>query len=530
MEQLEKLTAEQKKIYECLMVYDSVMTSWIDAEEENRVKFRNNPLKAFLCATGMGKEEFQAMMSPLGDGKALQTYMEDGNDFELEEAKTSYTNGWDIVNLTTVDMVDLVLKKIFGDGFWKSYSFKQEKKSTDITLQTHIATMEITALNGTLATIKMMMEECTVSGMLEGTVVATSVGEIKAGFQVELQQVSLETESGTTLDLYLDVKAKDAIKNPSVEVQTDNFFIKCILEEVLREGLKNIINSLPIDEPYKICSVEMDEGKLQKAGWIIPDHVSFSGSSVGLKDGGSKDEVAVFLKTLDKDINNLNLNIEQQFADSDADGTLGIAERLILGHILPLILTQVNDGTASAEYDADENCLKIDRVVSISQYGADVKIKDFKVSSRENGFRLAFYLDGDWGAGMVKFHGTGYCDMKLEFVKDGKGESQLLASVSDPKLDYGIDIPWWEYLIIACLAPFFIWVSDALLIILSVAVGVIKSIFSDIQENGIDGLPVDVALPVKWNDMEFVDIKSMHFSKGLHISYSMKVAGESVEQ
>lgn len=131
---------------------------------------------------------------------------------------------------------------------------------------------------------------------------------------------------------------------------------------------------------------------------------------------------------------------------------------------------------------------------------------------------------------MVKFHGTGYCDMKLEFVKDGKGESQLLASVSDPKLDYGIDIPWWEYLIIACLAPFFIWVSDALLIILSVAVGVIKSIFSDIQENGIDGLPVDVALPIKWNDMEFVDIKSMHFSKGLHISYSMKVAGESVEQ
>jgi len=31
MEQLEKLTAEQKKIYESLMVYDSVMTSWIDA-------------------------------------------------------------------------------------------------------------------------------------------------------------------------------------------------------------------------------------------------------------------------------------------------------------------------------------------------------------------------------------------------------------------------------------------------------------------------------------------------------------------
>ena len=40
MEQLEKLTAEQKKIYESLMVYDSVMTSWIDAEEENEGKIQ----------------------------------------------------------------------------------------------------------------------------------------------------------------------------------------------------------------------------------------------------------------------------------------------------------------------------------------------------------------------------------------------------------------------------------------------------------------------------------------------------------
>ena len=75
MERLEKLTSEQKKIYESLMAYDSVMTGWLDAEAENRLKFRNNPLKAFLCATGMGKEEFQTMMCPLGDGKALQAFM-----------------------------------------------------------------------------------------------------------------------------------------------------------------------------------------------------------------------------------------------------------------------------------------------------------------------------------------------------------------------------------------------------------------------------------------------------------------------
>jgi hypothetical protein len=66
------------------MAYDLVMTGWLDAEAENRLKFRNNPLKAFLCATGMGKEEFQTMMCPLGDGKALQAYMEDGNDFPIQ--------------------------------------------------------------------------------------------------------------------------------------------------------------------------------------------------------------------------------------------------------------------------------------------------------------------------------------------------------------------------------------------------------------------------------------------------------------
>lgn len=62
----------------------------------------------------------------------------------------------------------------------------------------------------------------------------------------------------------MDVKAKDAIKNPSVEVQTDNIFIKYVLQGILEESLQKIIGSLPIDEPYKICSVEMDEGKLQK--------------------------------------------------------------------------------------------------------------------------------------------------------------------------------------------------------------------------------------------------------------------------
>lgn len=31
MERLEKLTSEQKKIYESLMAYDSVMTGWLDA-------------------------------------------------------------------------------------------------------------------------------------------------------------------------------------------------------------------------------------------------------------------------------------------------------------------------------------------------------------------------------------------------------------------------------------------------------------------------------------------------------------------
>lgn len=48
MEQLEKLTPEQKKLYESLMAYDSVMTNWLDAQEENRIQFKSNPIKAFL--------------------------------------------------------------------------------------------------------------------------------------------------------------------------------------------------------------------------------------------------------------------------------------------------------------------------------------------------------------------------------------------------------------------------------------------------------------------------------------------------
>ena len=111
--------------------------------------------------------------------------------------------------------------------------------------------------------------------------------------------------------------------------------------------------------------------------------------------------------------------------------------------------------------------------------------------------------------------------------------SQLFASVSNPILNCSIDVPWWEYLLIfiAMLIPVIGQVIDVIICtILAVAMEVISSVFSDIQENGIDGLPVDVVLPIKWNDMKFVDIKSIHFSKGLKISYSMKVAEESEEQ
>lgn len=93
MEQLEKLTPEQKKLYESLMAYDSVMTNWLDAQEENRIQFKSNPIKAFLDVTGMGKDEFQVMVHSLDNGKALPEYTDDGNKFELDEAKTSYTNG-----------------------------------------------------------------------------------------------------------------------------------------------------------------------------------------------------------------------------------------------------------------------------------------------------------------------------------------------------------------------------------------------------------------------------------------------------
>lgn len=534
MEQLEKLTPEQKKLYESLMAYDSVMTNWLDAKEENRIKFKSNPIKAFLDATGMGNEEFLAMMHSLDNRKALSEYMDDGNKFELDEAKTSYTNGWDIVNLATVDVINLVLKKLFGDGIQKDYFFKVDEKKTDVTVKVYIEPLEIKELNGTLANMRLMLKDCMILGELEGTPVGETIDEIIVCFDVMLQQVSLETESGKTLDLYLDIKAQDAIKNPSVDVKSDNLLLKYVLKGVIEDGIQKIIDSIPMDEPYKICSIGMDAEKLQKEDWIIPDYASFSGSDVAMENGEFKKEVAVFAKTLDKNVADLNLNIQQQFADSKADGTLGIAERLTLGYILPVILAQaLNDNTVSMEYDEKENYLKIDKTESISQSGADVKIKDFKVSSRENGFRLAFYIDGNWGAGMVKFNGPGYCDIRLEFVNNENGESQLLVSVSNPTLNCNTSVPWWEYLIMCAIAvATFIGgiIAAILLNIINIATAIIDSVINRIQNNGIDGLPVNVAIPIKWNNLELLDIESMNFSKGLHISYSMKVDQESIKQ
>lgn len=220
----------------------------------------------------MGKDEFQVMVHSLDNGKALPEYTDDGNKFELDEAKTSYTNGWDIVNLATVDVINLVLKKLFGDGIQKDYFFKSDEKQTDITVKVHIEHLEIKELNGTLASMRLMLKDCMILGTLEGSPAGAAVDEIIVCFDVMLQQVSFETESGKTLDLYLDLKAKDAIKNPSVEVKSDNPLLKYVLKGILEDGIQKIIDSIPIDEPYKICSIGMDAEKLQKEDWIIPDY------------------------------------------------------------------------------------------------------------------------------------------------------------------------------------------------------------------------------------------------------------------
>lgn len=134
---------------------------------------------------------------------------------------------------------------------------------------------------------------------------------------------------------------------------------------------------------------------------------------------------------------------------------------------------------------------------------------------------------------MVKFNGPGYCDIRLEFVNNENGESQLLVSVSNPTLNCNTSVPWWEYVIMCAIAvATFIGgiIAAILLSIINIATTIIDSVINRIQNNGIDGLPVNVAIPIKWNNLELLDIETMNFSKGLHISYSMKVDQESIKQ
>lgn len=538
MVNLEKLTPEQRKLYDGLMRYDSIMTNWINESEENKTKFRRDPIKTFLSVTGVEKSVFMDMVSPLVKREALSEQVGDAENFTLDEAKTSYTNGWDIVNLATLDVINMAFSKLFSNGVKINVPLTSEEKKTDLNLEIDIDKFIFADLNGCLANMEIQFGNCTVSGVLDGNDIDCTLENLEITFQVALQKVSLETESGKNLELYLDLWADDAISNIDIKVECNNFFLKCFLDEILPDVFEKIIGQIPIAEPYKICTVEIDEETQDKINWLIPDFASFSGESVFDKDGVEKKEMAVFAKTLDKDVANLNLNIEQQFADSRADGTLGIAERIILGYILPICIasTLKNMAASDAEveippmqYEESENCLKIDKTITVEESGAVVNIKDFKVVSRESGFRLNFYVDGNWGAGMVNFDATGFADIRLSFTKDESGE-HLTAAVSNPTIDYDIEIPWWEWLIMALLIISF-WGAIAgiiLGIILGIASGIIDSIMKAFQENGIDGLPITVEVPIQWNNLQMLDIQSMSFSKGIHISYSMQLDEEKI--
>lgn len=541
---LEKLPLEQRKICDSLMQYDSVMTDWINESEENKVQYRRNPLKTFLSVTGMGKSAFVDLMSPLANKEVLLKQVGDEEEFTLKDATTDYTNGWDIVNLATLDIVNMAFSKLFSNGVKINVPITSEDKKADLILETNIDKFIFTDLNGALANMEIQSGNCTLSGTLDGKDMDCTIGSIVITFQVKLEEVSLETESGKKLELYLDLKADNAIRSIIVDAECDSFILKCVLDEILPTVFEKIIGQIPIEEPYKICTVEIDEETQNKINWLIPDVASFSGSSVFDKDGVEKKEVAVFAKTLDKDLTNLFSKIESQFVDSRADGTLGIAERIILGYALPVCIAsslKIMEETSGTEveippmqYVESEKCLKIDKTITVEESGAVVNIKDFKIVSMEEGFRLSFSSDGNWGAGMVTFDATGFADISLSFTKDESGE-HLTATVSNPTLDYNIDIPWWEWLILALLIVSGLFISFVGVIIagilgtiLGIASGIIDSIMKAIQENGIDGLPITVEIPIQWNNLKVLDIQSMSFSKGMQISYSMQLDEEKI--
>lgn len=534
--QLEKLTQEQRKMYDGLMNYDFVMTKWLNEAEENRAQYKSNPIKTFLAVTGMKKDALIDMMSPLANKEVLSKRLGEEEDFTLEEANTSYTNGWDIVNLATLDIVNLALSKLFSDEIKINVPLVSEDQTANLNMEATIGEFKFDRIDNSLASMTMVLKDCTVSGVLSGDSINLKMNDITFTFQVELEQISLETESGKNLELYLDLHGNDVITNINVKVDCENFLLQCVLDEILPVMFQEIVKELPVNEPYKICTVDIDEETQNKMNWLIPDYANFSGSAVLDNEGVEKREMAVFAKTLDKNVDGLNLDIEQAFTDGSSDGTMGITEKIVLGYILPICISSaVKKDKSSAEvppmnYDENENCLNVDHIITEESDGVTVSVKDFKITSREGGFRLGFFVDGNW-AGMIDISGTGFLDIRFTFTKDEDG-GHLYATVSNPTIDYSMEVEWWVWLVMAVLiiTVFGIILAAMWGIILGVATAIIDNVMDAIRDNGIDGLPFTMEIPIRWNNLQALDMQSMSFSKGIRMSYSMRVAEEDIER
>ncbi|MBQ9989587.1 MAG: hypothetical protein IJP31_01390 [Lachnospiraceae bacterium] len=515
-----------------------MMKEWLNDKEENRILYDKSPLEDFLSVTGMSKEKLVEMMFPSDDKTKMIKYLEEGTgDFTLPEAQVCYTNGWDIVNVATVDAINQILERVFGKGVVLDIPAMSDIPEIDVNIETTLDSFRITELNGSLADITTILKDCSLSGTYDGTPVNGKVKGVELSFQIMLQELILETEKGTNLELYLSFKEVDTIKNINVKVDldTDSKIARALLNELMEAIAQKIISGITANQAYKICTVEIDEQTQERLSWIIPEYARFSGSEIMTTDipPVKIPELAVFAKTLDKNVADLPLDFAKQYADTTADGVLGVAERLTLGYILPEILAKAIEGEkVSARYDEKERCLIVNKEISYSQSGADFTVKDIKIYSREGGFRLRLRLDGNWGGGMVIFDADGYIDIKMEYVKDDNGEYQLIASIGNPEFEYDVNMSWWMKLIIGilCISIIDAFIDLILGIVLAVAIDTINSIFEDISENGVDGLPVSFTVPIEWNNLKLLEIKSMRFSEGISMSYDMKIDQESVEQ
>ena len=504
-------------VLESLSNYDQVVGEWLDAKNENRQEFLENPLAALSKIPSLESKDVNSILSLLQSmQKPNMVGDEQENPYADESSEyfpptTNYTNSWDMICATHVKQINEAFQKFFK--YPKAIVYENDGIKVDM----EVSDLDILEINGSYTTLQVSLSKMNIYMEVSHTNFTMNDVKVRANVKLEECEISTNDDALNKVDVILHVKDAESIKNIDFEAtKPDNigdFFWSSIVTYMNYTIEKYLTEA--INKPYTLFSFELKEEKKEKLDWIIPNEARFSGAESASKNPDD-DFVAIYAQTINPMSNTLALDIKSDIVPNGNFVVCGFSQHIAMEYIfMPAFNAALNKMYGTNEnifiYDVTKKAIINKKKFTVTSDGENADLNNTEVKMTDKGL----HFETDFYAATTLFECEGR--MKFNIYPQKKG-AEIVFYTTKPIIDSRTSMTWKAYLI-----SFFLMIIPPVGILFTAVLTMITAFANIFVDTIIPALTLEVDIPVDWKHINIVSIDKLKISDGILIEFISNV-------